>query len=418
MITGLAGNGRVLLTINEVGEWNELFYPYPGQFQHLREMRLGIYDVERSSFSWLRPGGPFSLRQQTSDPAGLLESNWTGPGLKLRVQDQVHPDNDVIIRTIQVRSDTARAIRLFSYQSLKIAESMYQDTAYVDTDGRAVVHYKRGYYFRFLSEPSFTRAVCGEHTLRGLQGTYIDAEDGLLEGRTISHGAADSAIQWDVPLQADSVFYLRQFVVLGLSPTAADPIVSEIRRGDPGRLEREAEGYWRTWVNRHPPQLTEGLSHQVQAVYRNSVLVMRHVSSVNGSIIASPDTRALVSGGDSYNYCWMRDGGYVSKAMDEGGLYESAKRFLQFCQRLQTPEGYFLHRYFPDGAVGSTWHPPPFLQIDQTGTVVAAVWHHFKRRGNLEELLDNWPMVRRAADFLMRFRDPDSGLPRPMFFML
>ena len=35
MITGLTGNGRMLLTVNEHGDWNELFYPYPGQFQHL-----------------------------------------------------------------------------------------------------------------------------------------------------------------------------------------------------------------------------------------------------------------------------------------------------------------------------------------------------------------------------------------------
>ncbi len=27
MITGLTGNGRLLLTVNEHGDWNELFYP-------------------------------------------------------------------------------------------------------------------------------------------------------------------------------------------------------------------------------------------------------------------------------------------------------------------------------------------------------------------------------------------------------
>jgi oligosaccharide amylase len=415
MITGLAGNGRILLTINEQGEWNELFYPFPGQFQHLREMRLGIFDVDRSLFSWLRPGGAFELRQTTSAPGTALESVWTGQGIRIRVADRVHPDHDLIIRTMRIRADTPRRLRLFAYHSLKIAESTYQDTAYVDPVGTSVVHYKRGYHFQFLSAPNFTRAACGQHTLRGLRGTYVDAEDGMLEGHAISHGWADSAIQWDLNAGPDAETTIRLFVAIGLGPEATGRIAREVRTGDPSRFGRESEGFWRTWVARHPPEVTNGLSDTAQHLYRASVLVMRHMCGQNGSIIASPDTRSLVIGGDSYNYCWMRDGGYVSKAMDEAGLYEAAQRFLSFCQRCQSGEGFFIHRHFPDGAIGSTWHPPPFLQIDQTGTVVAAVWHHFKKRGNLEELLEHWPMVQRAADFMADFRDPANGLPRPTF---
>ncbi|MCI4345271.1 MAG: hypothetical protein L3K07_00730, partial [Thermoplasmata archaeon] len=62
MITQLTGNGRVLLTLNEYGEWSELFYPYPGQFQHLREFRLGIYDVAKSRFVWLGEGSPLAAQ--------------------------------------------------------------------------------------------------------------------------------------------------------------------------------------------------------------------------------------------------------------------------------------------------------------------------------------------------------------------
>ena len=342
MITGLAGNGRVLLTINEQGEWNELFYPYPGQFQHLREIRLGLYEVEAHRFHWLRPGSPFKLRQEMSGPGSVLYSEWATDDLRVAVTDQVHPDHDLIVRTMRLTSPASRAVRLFSYHSLQIAESVYQDTAYVDADGRSVVHYKRGYYFRFLSDPQFSRAVCGQHTLHGLKGTYVDAEDGQLEGRLISHGAADSAMQWDLNLTAGAEAVVRLFVAIGLGLSATQRLASEVRSGDPGRIEREAEGYWRTWVARHPPHVKDSLPDRALELYRASVLVMRHASADNGSIIASPDTRSLVIGGDSYNYCWMRDGAYVSKAMDESGLYEGARRFLHFCQLCQTEEGYFL----------------------------------------------------------------------------
>ncbi len=415
MISQLTGNGRVLLTVNENGEWNGLFYPYPGQFQHLREMRLGLYDVPARNFSWLRQGNAYVHQQLPSGPAGAPASSWTGHGISINLEDHVHPNHDLIVRVIRLRADPPRPVRLFSYQSLQIAESMYQDTAYVDPTARTLVHYKRGFYFEFFSDPDYTRAVCGEHTLKGLQGTYVDAEDGVLEGRPIAHGAADSVMEWDLSPTGDQDTVIRLFVAIGQGAAAAHRVRDYVRNGGSARFAAESEAFWKTWLNRRLPKLPPGLSDQARAVYRSSVLIMRHSTASNGAIVASPDTGSLVAAGDTYNYCWWRDGGYVSKAMDEAGLYENAHRFLGFAMRCQNPDGSFLHRHFPDGAVGSTWHPPPFLQIDQTATVLSAAWHHFKRGADPDVLLDLWPMVKGAANFLEGFRDPKTGLPAPSY---
>ena len=415
MITQLTGNGRILLTVNEDGEWNDLFYPYPGQFQHLREMRLGLFDVPTRGFAWLRGSNGYLHQQPPSGAENSPTSRWTGPGLSVEVQDHVHPNHDLIVRVLTVEAERPREIRLFAYHSLKIAESMFQETAYVDPERRALVHYKRGFYFEFFSEPAFTAAACGEHTLKGLQGTYVDAEDGVLEGRTIAHGAADSVLQWDVAPAPGAPAVVRLFLAVGQSLGATRQIHDYVRTGGPSRFEREARAFWQTWTTRRFPGLPPGLSERAREVYRASVLVLRHATGTNGAIIASPDTRSLVIGGDTYNYCWWRDGGYVAKAMDEAGLYEHAHRFLGFARSCQSADGSFLHRHFPDGAIGSTWHPPPFLQIDQTATVIAATWHHFKRGADPDILLDFWPMVKSAANFLVGFRDGATGLPAPSF---
>jgi oligosaccharide amylase len=415
MITQLAGNGRTLLTLNGDGEWNQLFYPYPGQFQHLREMRLGVYDVGERRFSWLRPGNGFTVRQEPSGAANFPESRWSGYGLSIRVEDLVHPNHDLILRVIRMRANPARSIRLFSYQSLQIAESLYQETAYVDDFAQSLVHYKRRFYFEFFSEPAFTRAVCGEHSLKGLRGTYVDAEDGLLEGRAIAHGAADSALQWDLEVGPDEDRVVSLFLAIGTSAGDVHRLREYVRSGSVGRFEQEARAFWKAWIRRRMPQFPSDLSPEAAHVYQTSVVMMRHAAGPNGSIIASPDSAALAVGGDTYNYCWWRDGGYISKAMDEAGLYEYAQRFLEFAAECQSPDGSFLHRHFPDGAVGSTWHPPPFLQVDQTATVIAAVWHHFKRGADSDALLGFWPLVKGAASFLAAFRDPATGLPAPSF---
>lgn len=415
MITQLTGNGRVLLTLNDSGEWSELFYPYPGEFQHLHEMRLGIFDVANSRFHWLEEGSPVPHETVLERATYAPETRWSGDGFHLAVQDFVHPNHDLLIRVLRLKAAEGRDFRLFQYQALNIGEASYMETAYLDPEEASIVHYKRAWYFEFFSHPQFDAAACGEHTVRGLRGTFVDAEDGTLSGRNISHGAADSALQWNLHGAGDREQIVRSYVALGNKREAVQQLRHYVKEGDPARFEREAQAFWGTWVARHPMRSTTGLSDAARSLYRASVLVMKHGAGSNGSIIASPDTRSLVVGGDTYNYCWWRDGGYVAKAMDEAGLYENAHRFLEFAAACQRPDGSFLHRHFPDGAIGSTWHPPPFLQIDQTGTVIAAVWHHFKRRTDLEMLLDLWPMVKQAANFLVGFRDMATGLPRSSF---
>jgi len=415
VITQLAGNGRLLLTVNENGDWNELFYPFPGQFQQLREARLGLYDVAAAKFAWLRTGNGYQVAQVPYGAGHLPESRWNAHGVTISVRDHVHPNHDLVARVFRIRAEPPRPVRLFAYHAFQIAESMYQDTAYVDPAIPSLVHYKRGFFFEFFSNPPFTHAVCGEHTLKGLQGTYVDAEDGHLEGRPVAHGAADSVMQWDLAPTEGGEAEIQLFMAAGRSLPAVHEIREYVRAGGPTRFVRESERFWETWVGRRLPNPPADLSPRARELYRSSVLVMRHCAATSGSVIASPDTRSLAMAGDTYNYCWWRDGGYIAKAMDEAGLYENSAQFLTFAQQCQNPDGSFFHRHFPDGAIGSTWHPPPFLQIDQTATVVAAAWHHYKRGGDPDVLVSLWPLVKGAANFLDSFRDRSTGLPRPSF---
>ncbi len=415
MIHQLAGNGRILLTLNDAGEWNNLFFPYPGQFQHLREMRLGLYDVDEQSFHWLRPGNGFSLEVPPSVVGNFPTTVWTGHGIALSVEEIVHPNHDLVLRVLRFRSPAARHVRLFSYQSFKIAESLYQETAYVDPSTSSLVHYKRGYYFEFFGDPVFDAAVCGEHTLKGLQGSYVDAEDGRLEGRTIAHGAADSVMQWNLDLAPDTESTVRIFLAVGRGRTAVHKLRDDVRVRGPKRFESESKAYWSAWAARHLPEGPDDLGGAASRLGRESVLVLKLATATTGAIVASPDTRSLVVGGDTYNYCWFRDSGYISEAMDDSRLRELSTRFLRFASACQSPDGSFGHRYFPDGEVGSTWHPPPFLQIDQTATVLSATWRHLERGADPDVLLELWPMVKSAANFLVGFRDSGTGLPAPSF---
>ncbi|MHB8586574.1 MAG: glycoside hydrolase family 15 protein [Thermoplasmatota archaeon] len=424
MITLVAGNSRILLTVDERGNWSNLYYPFAGQYQHLREIRLGLYSVEDGKFVWMGDDSPpakgkpatWTIEQGYVGRSNTPRTTYHSAQLDVEVTDTVHSNHDLIIRRIVLRNktDARRKYRVFTYQSLTIAESMYQDTSYWDDARRTLNHYKRNYYFQLWGIPDFSAFTCGEHTLKGLQGSYVDAEDGKLEGGRISHGAADSVGQWDLDVPPGGEANATCYWMLGHSRLDVNNFYGYLKQREPLDFMQEATAYWTNWLQQKRVTHQPGFSAKVHDVYLRSIFMLRNCSSTNGSIVASPDPRTLKSGGDTYNYNWWRDGGYIAKAMDEVGLYENAHRFLQFALDCQESEGYFLHRHFPDGTVGSTWHPPPFLQVDQTATVVAATWHHFKRHGDLDQLLDLWPMVKKAANFLESFTD-ERGLPLPSY---
>ncbi|EQD31742.1 glucan 1,4-alpha-glucosidase, partial [mine drainage metagenome] len=193
---------------------------------------------------------------------------WAGPDLHLSVSDHVHPNHDLLVRVVRVRAHEPRPVRLFSYQSLRIAQSMYQDTAFVDASLRSLVHFKRGFYFELFSDPPFSRAACGEHSLKGLEGTYVDAEDGLLEGSHVSHGSPDSALQWDLTATPGAGTVLRMFLAAGASLAETGRLRELVRWGEPSRFVRESSTFWNGWIRRRMPEAPAGLSERAIQVYR------------------------------------------------------------------------------------------------------------------------------------------------------
>ncbi len=196
-------------------------------------------------------------------------------------------------------------------------------------------------------------------------------------------------------------------MVAGRSLPAVHQVRDYVRNGGSARFVEESASFWETWTKREacrtPPK---DLSERAKDVYRTSVILMRQSIATNGSIIASPDTRSLVAAGDTYNYCWWRDGGYVSKAMDEAGLYENAGRFLEFARSVPKRRRLVLPPPLPGRRDGEHLAPAsvppdrPDRHRDRRGLAPLQA-----RCGDPDVLVDLWPMVKGAANFLEAFRD-------------
>ncbi|HEX9108071.1 MAG TPA: glycoside hydrolase family 15 protein, partial [Longimicrobiales bacterium] len=112
----------------------------------------------------------------------------------------------------------------------------------------------------------------------------------------------------------------------------------------------------------------------------------------------------------------------VAEAFDRAGYPTISGRFFEFAANLIKKEGYFLHKYHPDRSLASSWHPwvdehgdkilP--IQEDETGLVVWALWQHFQRYRDVEEVQPLYgSFIVRAAEFMADYRDRATGLPRP-----
>jgi GH15 family glucan-1,4-alpha-glucosidase len=188
----------------------------------------------------------------------------------------------------------------------------------------------------------------------------------------------------------------------------------------PESLFKRTCDYWRAWITKNEVNFGS-LPQQIVDLYRRSLLVIRTQIDNNGAIIAANDSDIVSLSRDTYSYLWPRDGAIVAYSLDIGGYSELTRRFFFFCRDLLHRDGYFLHKYTPDGELASSWHPwcdasgEPRLPIqeDETALVLWALWKHFDRHRDIEFLKNLYrPLVKKAAEFMVAYRD-DNGLPKP-----
>jgi len=405
------GNNKLTIVLDEFANILHLYYPHVGMWQHMFHSRCGVF--AQGVFKWLPPygSGVHSSQNHLENTLGISTTH-SFDGITLRFTDVIHPQRDVFIRRITL--ENARdTLKLFFYNRLNIAESEGGETVFYDDETKALIHFKGNQFILFGSYPTFSSFVCGEHTVRGLSGSYVDAEDGKLVKNEISQGLADSTSELTfepVNGRAEAYYYIA-------TGSSLDEVVSLNNYLVSKKFEKamhEAMSFWSSWIA-HKPLPDSDLSENAKRLYKLSMYVLQNSVDHEGAIIASFDSRSAKIAGNSYNYCWWRDACYVSMALNEVGMSNLSLKFLNFAALNQRPEGYFYHRHRADGSWGSTWHKKPFVQLDQTASVISAVYNYYVNTNDVGSVLDFWPMVKSAAGFLISMIN--DGFLKPSYDM-
>jgi GH15 family glucan-1,4-alpha-glucosidase len=448
------GNGSLLATFDQNLLLRDLYYPYVGSEDHTtygNVHKVGFL-VEGKGFSWLDDGSWTITPSYT--PRSLVGASSLKNqklGLEILSEDFVDPLKTVLIRSFTLRSLDGKEHRVqcFFHHDFHLYGDKQKDTAFYEPHTKSVVHYRSKRYFLIggttsdpvtcipsqpLNEfhPLYEREdhidhcgiisfSIGKAKYRGLEGTWRDAEDGVLARSPIEQGSVDSTVEIDCLIHPDRPTSLSLWLCAGKTLDEVHDLQHMILEETPEQLKKSAINYWRGWLNAHDHH--EGMPDELTKLYEDSLLIIRSQTDNHGGIVAANDSDIMAFNRDTYTYVWPRDGALVCTALTMSGQSEAVQKFLAFCSSVATPEGYLLHKYNPDGSIGSSWHPwynagqlqlP--IQCDETALPISAVWQHFERYQDFEFLHQMYHgFVKKAADFLLEYTDPKTHLPLPSY---
>jgi GH15 family glucan-1,4-alpha-glucosidase len=427
----ILGNGSLTVGLNENGLVHDFYYPYVGldNLTTARSMdhRIGVW-VD-GSFSWVDDGSwTASVDFETDALVTVVELKNDKLGISLAFNDFVDSEFNVFCRQVTVHNlaTHARTIRLFLHQVFEISRAGRADTALFEPDQNYILDYKGRVslliYGHDAHGKGFDQFSVGSYGVENKLGTYIDAEDGELSGNAVEHGGVDSVIRFSMELAgkaADSVDY---WIVAADSQFSAEKIHQEFLSESLTERLKKTRNWWRHWLS-IADHTTQTMSKDEQVLVNKSLMVIKAHTDKRGGIIASCDSSIYNYGRDYYSYVWPRDGAYAMWPLIRLGYKEEPRKFFEFCRDTLTDDGYLMHKYQPDRAVGSTWHPLLHgkhselpIQEDETAGVIYMLGEYLAASDDRDFVANLYTtMIQPAGNFMADFRDEQTKLPHASY---
>jgi len=424
----VVGNGKMLLNLDRNCYIRDIYFPYVGQLNHVggQLCRFGIW--VNGAFSWLDDSAwSFELGYVEDSLVTNVTAKHPGLGVELYINDGIHQRETIYLKRVVVRnlSDEPKEVRLFFHQDLMIEGTEVGDTAAYYPENQTVFHYKRSAYFMFngfSDEGGIVQYSTGIKRFHSAEGTWRDAEDGVLMGNAIAQGSVDSTIGFRTTVQGGSEQSVYYWMSVGRNLEEVKELNRYVTDNHPEKLLSRIVIYWKNWLRRADRDFGD-LPPEIVRLFKQSLLMVRTQTDEHGAIVAANDTDILQWNRDHYSYMWPRDGALVADAMSLAGYQSMIAPFFQFCADALTPDGFLFHKYNPDGTVGSSWHPYIVqgsqrlpIQEDETALVLYALWKDYTRHQIIELPQSLYaPLIRKAAYFLATYMEHELNLPKPSY---
>jgi GH15 family glucan-1,4-alpha-glucosidase len=424
-------NGQLFVGLDENGLVHDFYYPYVG-LENLTNARnsqhkIGIW-VD-GAFSWVDDGS-WQIEIRLEENALMSNVIMHCPKLQLSIHchDFVDPEYNAFIRHVDItnEAENERDIRLFMHQVFQISRAGRADTALYVPDDNYILDYKGRCCLltagRYSDDGDFDQFAVGNYGIEGKAGTFKDAEDGELSGNPVEHGGVDSVIRFQRKVAGGRSFGVDYWVVAADSQSDAQVVHTHIKYYSVEDRLQKTRDHWRNWLSPAIEKIA-ALPEAQQTIVKKSLLIIKAHCDDRGSILASGDSSIFNYGRDYYCYCWPRDAANAIWPLIRLGLYTEAKNFFEFARSTMHRDGYLMHKYQPDRAIGSTWHPLVHgkqkelaIQEDETAIVVFMIGEYYRASKDVafvEGFYDTF--IEPCATFMADFIDAQTGLPHASY---
>ncbi len=421
-------NGQLFVGLDETGLVHDFYYPYVG-LENLTTARSSKHKIGLwvdGQFSWTDDGS-WDIQLDFEDDALIsrITMHSSALSISMLLQDYIDPNTNAFIRHITLTNDaeTSRDVRLFMHQVFEISRSGRADTAMYVPDDHYLLDYKGRYCLsiagKFASGKDFDQYAVGNYAIEGKAGTFKDAEDGELSENAVEHGGVDSVIRFQETLDGHQSTVIDYWVIATNNQTDAQKTHLKFKTQDMALRLDHARTFWQGWLSATDVDVPVANRRTLQ----HSLLVVKAHCDERGSVLASGDSSIFNYGRDYYCYCWPRDAAYAIWPLIRLGHFEEAKNFFGFARDTVHQDGYLMHKYQPDRAIGSTWHPLVHgrrselaIQEDETASVIFMLNEYYQASQD-KILIDSMyhSFVVPAANFMTNFIDDATGLPHASY---
>jgi len=420
------GNGQVLVNFDK--EYNSETYIstcWAGNQTIGHVSQFGVW--ADGKFAWV--GSGWNIQRHYSKESNVTDVRLHNEELKLEIQmhDLVDYYYNIFMREIHVKdlSGKARDVRLFFHHDFHISETEVGDTAYYDPKVKGVIQYKKQRWFLMNGATAAGIGInqwsTGNKEVNGAEGTWRDAEDGVLGKNGIAQGSVDSTIGINLKVPANSTEVAHAWVCFGTNYAQVTELNDYVKQQGADFFVPRNQNYWRLWVNPiHIDFLN--LPQKIVDLFKRSLLVISTQIDADGAIIAANDHDIAQFARDTYSYMWPRDGALVANALSRAGYRDTVEKFFTFCSEVITKDGYYfistiqISHWHRAGTPGTRWRARSADSRRRNCFSTLVSLEHFKRNRNVTYMKPLFQgMITNAADFLVRFRDPVTKLPLPSY---
>lgn len=428
----MLSNGQLMVGLNEHGLVHDFYYPYVG-LDNLTTSRSAHHKIgvwKNGIFSWVDDGS-WEVSVEIENDALVANTALTNNNLGIMINscDFVDSNHNALIRRLKVTNlnEDSSDIRIFMHQIFEISRGGRGDTALYVPNDNYILDYKGRCsvlaYGRIKSTGQlFDQYSVGNYGIEGKIGTYIDAEDGELSGNPVEHGGVDSVIRFSLKLNSKESETIDYWLITSTSQFQCEQIHKIFLDRSIDSIEKDTRHWWHRWLSIGSNSL-HSLEPKLLPVVKKSLMIIKAHCDKRGGILASGDSSIFNYGRDYYCYVWPRDGAYAIWPLIRLGYKEEPKKFFEFCRDTISRDGYLMHKYQPDRAIGSTWHPLVHgkrkelaIQEDETASVLSMLGEYLDYTNDDEFIISMYDnLIQPTANFIAKFLDDQTNLPHPSY---